>query len=880
MQAKWLYAGLAAVLLVALTYQALAAWHVLRLTGHAHTIARQPLAHSTAGVIQSVGREAQEAGISPGDRIESVAHQPFTGARVLRDALSASEPGRLLEVGLRTRDGRSTTAGIRLAPVLPERPSVRTWLFAITSHILVPALCLALGTFVVLIRPADPTAWLLLATLLSFSAANPLAGWQAPGYTLGLLFEDWAGSTFGLWIFLFGIRFPEQSNVGGRFVRLRWIALAPLSAVLAIGVIADFVSYWSIRAASIFGSVPSLAAGLQLPVSLLGAISFLGVTAWKLVHVSSADSRRRLRVILAGSTVAFAPTAALIIAGLVRGRGPFEAVPALLVLPSILLMGLFPATLAYVIVVRRAMDVRVIVRQGVQYALARRGLAILRSLVLAGCFGAVLFAAMSPAISRQALIQTIIASACVAIFAQQSLVEWLREWVDRRFFRDAYDAEQILGSLRSRHFPTASAMAEATLECIRRGLHVESGFVALKTRHGFVTGALHGVTPTASDAMAASLARALPRRPRAVGIHHETGRTAMAVLSCEERRTIETAGIEMLVACAGGGQLLGFIALGARRGEQPYTSMDRALLESVASHASLALENLHLLSTLAAEAEERERHKAEMLAVDAANRAKSEFLARMSHELRTPLNAIIGYSEMLQEEAQDMDEPSFAADLGKIQSAGKHLLDLINSVLHISKIEAGKMELYLETFSIPQTISDVAAMLQPLLAKNGNILRMDVAPTLLRMHADVAKLRQMLINLLGNASKFTQQGTITLSAMPVAGCDDRVMFQIADTGIGMTPEQTKRLFQAFQQADASVSVKYGGTGLGLAISRHFAEMMGGTIGVESELGVGTTFTVKLPLTVAGLGKREGTESAHPTARSENEQYANSAVSGR
>ncbi len=201
-----------------------------------------------------------------------------------------------------------------------------------------------------------------------------------------------------------------------------------------------------------------------------------------------------------------------------------------------------------------------------------------------------------------------------------------------------------------------------------------------------------------------------------------------------------------------------------------------------------------------------------------ANRAKSQFLANMSHELRTPLNAIIGYSEMLQEEMEDFDIPELVPDVQKIHGAGKHLLELINNILDLSKVEAGKMELYLETLSIAALVEEVASTIRPLIAKNQNTLVIRCPTEMGCMVVDVTKLRQSLLNLLSNASKFTEGGTVTLT---VERKLDRVLFHVRDTGIGMTPEQQAKLFQAFTQADASTTRSYGGTGLGLVITQKF-----------------------------------------------------------
>jgi signal transduction histidine kinase/DNA-binding response OmpR family regulator len=241
------------------------------------------------------------------------------------------------------------------------------------------------------------------------------------------------------------------------------------------------------------------------------------------------------------------------------------------------------------------------------------------------------------------------------------------------------------------------------------------------------------------------------------------------------------------------------------------------------------------------------KFKAEKEAAEKANQVKSSFLANMSHELRTPLNAIIGYSEMLLEEAEDAGQTALVPDVHKILAAGKHLLDLINAVLDLSKIEAGKMELYLETFDVSALAGEVVSIIKPLLEKNGNSIRLTVDPAVQTMRSDQTKLRQSLFNLLSNASKFTTNGSVALDIGMLA--EQRIVFAVSDTGVGMTPEQIERLFEPFTQGDASTSRKYGGTGLGLVISRRFARMLGGEITVESEAEKGSTFTLTLPQTI-------------------------------
>jgi signal transduction histidine kinase/CheY-like chemotaxis protein len=268
-------------------------------------------------------------------------------------------------------------------------------------------------------------------------------------------------------------------------------------------------------------------------------------------------------------------------------------------------------------------------------------------------------------------------------------------------------------------------------------------------------------------------------------------------------------------------------------GEFPKSTVE--LLRTFADQSVLAIQNARLFR----ETEEKSR---ELLK---ASQHKSQFLANMSHELRTPLNAIIGVSEMLREDAEAAKEDTEPLD--RVLGAGRHLLALINDILDLSKIEAGRMELHLDSFALAPLIEDLAKTIEPMAAKNSNRVSVNCDAAIGTMHADQMRLRQALLNLLSNANKFTERGTITIDARQgQENGREWIKLAVTDSGIGMTPEQMGKLFQEFSQVSSATASKYGGTGLGLAISRRFCQMMGGDITVESEPGHGSTFTIRLP----------------------------------
>jgi signal transduction histidine kinase/DNA-binding response OmpR family regulator len=291
----------------------------------------------------------------------------------------------------------------------------------------------------------------------------------------------------------------------------------------------------------------------------------------------------------------------------------------------------------------------------------------------------------------------------------------------------------------------------------------------------------------------------------------------------------------LFVPLLGAERIVGALVVRRKQpGEFPKTTVE--LLQTFAAQSVLAFQNARLFSEIEKKSQQ----------LETANQHKSQFLANMSHELRTPLNAIIGYSEILQEDVADLGRDTLVPDLRKIEGAGRHLLSLINDILDLSKVEAGRMDIFLEDVEIVPLLEEVRAIIVPLAEKNGNAVEYRVADNLGSMRTDRTKLKQSLLNILSNANKFTENGRVTLVTERIENGQTAVRFAISDTGIGMSEEQLGRLFQAFSQAETTTSQKYGGTGLGLVITRNFCQLLGGDVTVASKPGEGSTFTITLP----------------------------------
>ncbi|HEX5503712.1 MAG TPA: response regulator [Thermomicrobiales bacterium] len=647
-------------------------------------------------------------------------------------------------------------------------------------------------------------------TMMALATAHP--AWLPPVVGLGFL----GSIAFGLFLFLF----PD-----GRFVPrwTRWVALgwivwqAPLPASLVDP------STWR-----------GWVSGVVL-VGFLGAMLFAQVYRYR--RVSSAAQRQQTKWVVFGITAALTcylgMTLALAAFAPAATSARVMATYFVVITLTYVALLLIPLTIGIAMLRHRLFDVDLLINRTLVYGALSVALALVyvgSVLLLQG-----LFRTVTGQRSNLAIVGSTLAIA--ALF--NPLRQRLQAFIDRRFYRDKVDFQRAFLAF-SREIRTIIALPELLRVLVQRSgelLHIAHGAVFLRRADG----AFH------------------PAEVRNLPPHHDAplplDESARARLRGGE--TIARPGdpafpllVPLLAPRAGGSDLVGVLALGPRLSGQGYARDEQALLAGLAEHAGTAVSVAQLIEEQRAEAwrtEEAER----------ANQAKSAFLANMSHELRTPLNAIIGYSEMLQEEAADRGQAEFLPDLAKINAAGKHLLALINDILDLSKIEAGKMDLALETFDLATMIQEVAATIQPLVETNANTLRVHAAADLGAMRADLTKVRQALFNLLGNACKFTDHGTIALAVgrgpAPQGSGGEWVTFRVTDSGIGIAPEQLDRLFQPFTQAEATTARQYGGTGLGLAITRRFCQLMGGEVAVQSTPGRGSTFTMRLPAVVPPAG---------------------------
>ncbi len=817
--------------------------HVVRDLTQYNRIATQPFGYDFDQKVTWERRNASRAGLARGDRILAIDGRPFVSDAVLTDALARLSPGRLLPLQV-ARGGQV----LALSVPLPHLPAPLSFPVAIVSWLLVPIVCTLLAVWIALTRPREITSWILLGLLLSFSMLNLEPGWPWSFRTAALACESLLPETLGIWLLLFGLHFPHLPGWKSRLVVPVWLLIAAMATGVALDgwVVVTSQIDFSLRSGIVrYYDRMQQAANLLL---LLSLVAFAAILSLKIRYVGShSDLYRRLQLMAAGATIGLAPLLTTVIVQYVKGN---DAVPSWLLTAVFFLLLVFPLTLAYVMLVYRALDGRAILRDGLRRLSESRRQGYLQELLMVSLLAGALFWMHSPP-----ALTTAASIAAFFLLLHVPVVRYAGNWIDRIFFRESHQAEQLL--LQTVNQMSTIDGAEPLLERVaaRIAATMQVQLVAVLLREGdlFRVRAHAGVLPGEPVTLPAegSVVAQLLADSKPLPVYSDYPSASIHRPAAEEAQALAALRAQILLPMSGGEGLCGILSLGPRRWDQAYSQMDMRLLSALANECSLVVENARLVRRLTEEIHERECKHAEKVAAEQAAHAKSELLAQMSHELRTPLNAILGYSEMLREEAEDSGAATMIADLNKIHGAGQHLLNMINSVLDMAKLESGRTTLSLEIFSLERLMRETAGIAAPLMARNRNQFVLDIASELGAMEADLTKLRQVVLNLLSNAAKFTADGTVTLRAM-VERVDGVAWarIEVRDTGIGMTEEQIARLCVPFRQADASIARKYGGTGLGLAISRQFCQLMRGDISIASQPGHGSVFTIRLPIAVS------------------------------
>lgn len=808
---------------------------------------------------------SRQAGLVYGDLLISAGGHAVTGTAVLGQVTRSSGRGSVVLIDIRRYSNLSGPKNLTMAvPMGTER--VAEPLSTLLFRVFLPYLCIAFGFCIAMLRPGDRASWLLFALMLSFAtfpvesyAYGLMPTWDWLSRLLGAIYFAGFSESWPLWMLLCGIYVPESlpgesfqiDQAIQKIIGVPILVFTILKIGTILGVQTDVRrSWWLVNGVNHLGAPMTV-------LTILGFASYFLLLQRKIRLHSSEDARRRLKLLYLGTTGSMIPLFILTTMGFLL-HVPWESYFGWVARFAEVALFIFPITLAYAIVIDRAMDVKVLVRQVVHYALGIRVLRVVQVGFLIATTSELTLLISAWGQHRQERFSVLIA--CIAAV---TLLQYQRDRVqhltDRWFFPEALQVEKVLIQLCNAEPPNGSlsdpsVLLKRVMGTLSETLQVANASVFIRVDGEFHVAHRIGKAASSIEKMTATQALVgylLKSSDTDAGIEYE--RLLKDHVNLLDPGLIELAALnsDVLVPLTTEGSVHGFISLGTRTAERPYSKEEARLIRLVSHQTSLSLENISLLRTLRKEIEEREYGLAEKRVAEEANRVKSDFMARMSHELRTPLNAIIGYSELLEDEGKGEVDERFLADVGRIKAAGRHLLILINDILDISKIEAGRMEVFLETISVSKLIKDTVAIVRPLVSTNGNELFIEVADDLGSMITDVVKTRQMMFNLLSNAAKFTKQGKITLGAQRtlLAG-KPSVSFKVSDTGIGLTEEQIAKLFRPYSQADKSIHAQFGGTGLGLAICKHFCQALGGDITVTSVYGQGTVMEIVLPTGLA------------------------------
>ncbi|MGC9946109.1 MAG: GAF domain-containing SpoIIE family protein phosphatase [Bryobacteraceae bacterium] len=559
--------------------------------------------------------EAAEAGAHVGDTLVEFDGRPFTGYDIMRDAVRSARPGSALPAVIRHPDGTAARIEIRLAAERPAPAAISEWLRDIAVHLVFPLFCLVLGFWVAAARPQDGNAWLLLAIMISLEFLIPMSSSREPWQVLRVVWGMLAGFSWPVWMMLFGIYFPERSVLDRGFPWAKWLVLLILTmASLPLLV-------WQAGMEFSFAAVAWLRPYLtriDLVRQIVGmaAISlFFANMGAKSGTASTKDVARRIRFVWLGSAIGLTPGFVVALIGLFRGSGFGEGLPAWLDYLTIGCLAIFPLTLAYTILVQRAMDVRVAIRQSVRYTLARGGLWLVGALMFTVAMK--IFVDVSQKGTFTPEQAGLLALGAALLLMRRRYRGRVQRWVDRRFFREAYSAEQMLSDLsnQARKFVDAGPLLETVTHRISETLHVPRISVLLRDGDGYrLAGGGAGPAATA-DAVLVPEARSIAHLRAARGpavVYFDNPDAWLRDAPPDERQTLQRLDAQLLLPLTGRDDLIGVMALGPKRSEEPYSKTDLQLLQSVADQTGLAIENSRLLSSLAEEAARRERFNREL----------------------------------------------------------------------------------------------------------------------------------------------------------------------------------------------------------------------------------------------------------------------------
>lgn len=615
----FLYLLLATLLLVSTAYQAKFIQRRLEFLTNPEQFVLNQISTSTSGEITSFNKTAEAAGIRKGDLLLAVEGRPYTGRGVIADALVGKRIGDPVTVTIRRAQAQALEQESITFPIGPSKgdsggvPTIAQWLFVIVMTMAMPIFCLLVGFWVTALRPRDPRAWLLLGLLLSFSqlpiGVDPIA-WKGVLRDVATAYHTGFSTLWSVFMLLFGIYFPERAALDRRLPWAKWILIAPLTVFTVAAVVSDIGESRSFASVASLNNLLERWRMLAVILQMIATGLFFTFIGMKMGMATNPDARRRLRILLVGAQISLTPIFILIIITLVQGKPPLEGVPVWLLLPVLLVLFLFPLTLAHVIVVQRAMDVSVVIRQGVRYAFAKGGVMTLSFLILNAIIFLMIWEIKKESTSPLE-ISAIIFVGVSLIFAIGRAGGWLIKWTDRRFFREAVNAEQVLNDLSEnvRTMVEMKPLIETVARTISESLHVPRVAFLLNEDGAYKPAYALGYddAPLAAFPATAQTVERLKRRKHPVKVYLDdrdgwVERTAAG----SERDLLERLNTELLLPLGVKDELSGFISLGPKQSEAPYSPADLKLLQSVANQTGLALENSHLTAAIAAEVAVRE----------------------------------------------------------------------------------------------------------------------------------------------------------------------------------------------------------------------------------------------------------------------------------